>query len=193
MDRLTKVIDGSVVFPSELVGVTLTPGNDTMHELLTRLAAYEDAGLEPEEIKSLVDNWNLYGGEYGIETAFEKLAEYQNADNDGRLVVLPCKKLFSVGPRDCEGCPKSKGPDSVCEELEDLYNGRHLKYSKNQDWEFMKKNCPREICEEDHPTTAQVEAARDGNPGADGGVEYYFTREAAEAALEEEINETNLI
>lgn len=67
MDRLTKVIDGSVVFPSELVGVTLTPDNEIMCELLTRLAAYEDA-MPLERVQALAQ-----------------------ADQDGRLVVLPCK------------------------------------------------------------------------------------------------------
>ena len=51
MNRLTKRIDGSLVFPSELIGIMMTPSNDAMYQILTRLAAYEDTGLEPEEIE----------------------------------------------------------------------------------------------------------------------------------------------
>lgn len=60
-----------------------------------RLAAYEDTGLEPEEIKE--------GIEVGKELFFERadlyaelgpidhLLELAQAEKDGRLVVLPCK------------------------------------------------------------------------------------------------------
>ena len=66
MERLTKIIDGGVVFPRELLGVTLTPDDDYMHKLLTRLAAYEDA------------------------MTLERAQELAQAEMDGRLVVLPC-------------------------------------------------------------------------------------------------------
>ena len=42
---------------------------------IDRLAAYEDTGLEPEEIKLLLDD----------------LDEYRKYEAEGRLVVLPCK------------------------------------------------------------------------------------------------------
>lgn len=42
MKRLTRRVDGSLVFPSELVGVTITPDNEYMYALLQRLAAIED-------------------------------------------------------------------------------------------------------------------------------------------------------
>ena len=67
MERLTKIIDGGVVFPRELLGVTLTPDDDYMHKLLTRLAAYEDA------------------------MTLERAQELAQAEMDGRLVVLPCR------------------------------------------------------------------------------------------------------
>lgn len=83
MERLTKKLDGSVVFPKELVGVTVTPDNSAMCALLCRLAAYEDTGLMPEEIKEL-----LYDTTGPLH---RKLGEWIDADKDGRLVVLPCK------------------------------------------------------------------------------------------------------
>lgn len=53
MERLTRKFDDKTVFPSELVGVTLTPNNVVLYKLLMRLAAYEDTGLEPGEVHSL--------------------------------------------------------------------------------------------------------------------------------------------
>lgn len=53
MKRLTKKVDGSVVFPAELVGVTLTPDNEYIHAVLQQLAAYEDTGLTPEEVLTM--------------------------------------------------------------------------------------------------------------------------------------------
>ena len=71
MERLTKRIDGRLVFPNELIGVMMTPSNDTMCRILTRLAAYEDTGLEPENMAHWMD--------------------YFRAECEGRLEVLPCK------------------------------------------------------------------------------------------------------
>ena len=50
MERLTKRIDGVVVFPAALAGVVMVPDNKAMQDVLSRLAAYEDTGLTPEEV-----------------------------------------------------------------------------------------------------------------------------------------------
>ena len=56
-----------------------------------RLAAYEDTGLTPEEIKSMKDE-HFSGLEMAkLYSALMKLKKYQEADKDGRGVVLPCK------------------------------------------------------------------------------------------------------
>ena len=90
MERLTRKVDGKTVFPSELVGVTLTPDNVVLHELLCRLADYEDTGLTPEQCEN---------AKVIIEAAFsndtskvERIRELLKADKDGRLeVVVRCK------------------------------------------------------------------------------------------------------
>ena len=64
MNRLTKRIDGSLVFPNELIGVMMTPSNDTMCRILTRLAAYEDTGLTPEEIEEFAEDVAYQFGYY---------------------------------------------------------------------------------------------------------------------------------
>ena len=65
-----------------------------------RLAAYEDTGLEPEEIERIVD---AYGRGHTLRTESaerleivreikaDRLRELVQAEQDGRLVVLPCK------------------------------------------------------------------------------------------------------
>lgn len=56
-----------------------------------RLAAYEDTGLTPDEIKSMKDE-HFSGLEMAkLYSALTKLEKYQEADKDGRVVVLPCK------------------------------------------------------------------------------------------------------
>ena len=57
-----------------------------------RLAAYEDTGLTPEEIKApLTEDTmiNLAAQALGVEPS--RLRELAVADKDGRVVVLPCK------------------------------------------------------------------------------------------------------
>lgn len=95
MERLTKRSkNGGVYFPEELVGVTLTPDNATIHRLLWRLAAYEDTGLEPESVEAL--KLSMMGKAISEITEFDglpigRLRELAEADKDGRLAVLPCK------------------------------------------------------------------------------------------------------
>ena len=57
-----------------------------------RLAAYEDTGLTPEEIKAPFTEdtmINLEAQALGVEPS--RLRELAEADKDGRCVVLPCK------------------------------------------------------------------------------------------------------
>lgn len=61
-------------------------------KLIERLAAYEDTGLTPEEIKApFTDDTiiNLAAQALGVEPS--RLREIAEADKNGRCVVLPCK------------------------------------------------------------------------------------------------------
>lgn len=61
------------------------------NRLKDRLAAYEDTGLTPGEIKSMQGE-HFSGLEMAkLHSALMELKKYQEADKDGRLVVLPCK------------------------------------------------------------------------------------------------------
>ena len=61
-------------------------------KLIERLAAYEDTGLTPEEIKAPFTEdamINLAAQALGVEPS--RLREFAEADKAGRCVVLPCK------------------------------------------------------------------------------------------------------
>lgn len=84
MKRLTiKHIDGRVSQPS----------TTDISVLIYRLAAYEDTGLEPEEIKTMIDA--------SMEKAIAEIKEFEGipidrlrelaeADKEGRCVVQGC-------------------------------------------------------------------------------------------------------
>ena len=69
-------------------------------EAVDKLAAYEDTGLTPEEIKSAITKDALIKlTAQALETTPERLRELAAADKEGRVVVLPCKvgdKLYRV-------------------------------------------------------------------------------------------------
>ena len=61
-------------------------------DFVDRLAAYEDIGMTPEEIKAPFTEdtmINLAAQALGVEPS--RLRELAEADKDGRVVVLPCK------------------------------------------------------------------------------------------------------
>lgn len=67
--------------------------------LKSRLAAYEDTGLEPEEIKNALDVNDIIPE---INVTVDRLRELIQAEQDGQLVVLPCKVGDSVYIPDLE-------------------------------------------------------------------------------------------
>lgn len=75
--------------------------NLSLTELYIRLQAYEDAGLEPEEIRELLHD--------STGPLHKKLGEWIDAEQEGRLVVLPCGD--DVTPIKCTGlkCPMQAG------------------------------------------------------------------------------------
>ena len=70
-----------------------------MHKLLTRLAAYEDTGLEPEEV--VLKKLALMGKVLSEIKEFEgvpadRMIELAQAEKDGRLMVLPVKEGSTI-------------------------------------------------------------------------------------------------
>ena len=66
-------------------------------DFVDRLAAYEDTGLTPEEIKAPFTEdtmINLAAQALGVEPS--RLRELAEADKDGRVVVLPCNGYSDI-------------------------------------------------------------------------------------------------
>lgn len=123
----------------------------------SRLAAYEDTGLTPEEIKELLHDTT--------GPLHRKLGEWIDADASGRLVVLPCKVGDTLWVTGRDNVPREmelEAPDirTVCTDEDNL----------------CMSTCNRKpdgYC-----------AYRLRNDGTDIGKTVFLTREEAEAALE---------
>lgn len=77
MERLTiRNSDGSVSQPMDL----------RWADALNRLAAYEDTGLEPEEIDGIKSLAVM-----GLMRDVKRASAIMDAEREGRLLVLPCK------------------------------------------------------------------------------------------------------
>ena len=110
MERLTKRTCGVVVYVGAHENTTTGQipcevSAAGVREMMERLAAYEDTWLMPDEIKSMQGE-HFTGLEMAkLHSALMELKKYQEADRDGRLVVLPCKVGDTVYFRtyDCNG------------------------------------------------------------------------------------------
>ncbi len=100
MERLTKQWGNNHAVPTEIdLDFMFRLDDPTSHgltEIIDRLAAYEDSGLEPEEVTRLQLN-SAYGvkqamlEEYMSIGIIDHLRELVQAEKEGRLVVLPCQ------------------------------------------------------------------------------------------------------
>lgn len=103
MERLTKRLeDGQVVF-HECHGTCGTCDGATCYcigTMVDRLAAYEDTGMEPGDFKKAFnENAILKLAAQALGTTPDHLRYLVQAENEGRMVVLPCKagSLIYVG------------------------------------------------------------------------------------------------
>lgn len=102
---------------------------------MMRLAAYEDTGLTPGEIKSMQEE-HFSGLEMAkLHSALMELKKYQEADKDGRIVVLPAKTVYELvvdaGPSCDMKCPPELFTDDYgcpccdfCDKGEIIVHGR---------------------------------------------------------------------
>ena len=91
MERLTTRCGGYAVMAWEHEEKHTT--QEWIDMLTDRLAAYEDSGLEPEEIKNALDVNDIIPE---INATVDHIRDMLQAEQDGRLVVLPCKVGDSV-------------------------------------------------------------------------------------------------
>ena len=93
MERLTRRTNGVVVYigaknPYSIGQIPCEVEPAGVREMMVRLAAYEDTGLEP----AMCANYKTFEDEaISKGVTFKRIVELMNADKDGRLVVLPCK------------------------------------------------------------------------------------------------------
>ena len=112
---------------------------DCVKELAARLAAYEDTGLEPEDMKRAFNEdavLKLAGQILGMSP--DRLRELAQAKKEGRLVVLPCSigdpvfmgtgryKITGYEEDVCDGF--YIGRDGVLQVKAQNYNGNHGTY-----------------------------------------------------------------
>ena len=142
---------------------------DCVKELAARLAAYEDTGLEPEEIERILDSYgrgmtlrteNAQRLEIIKEIPIDRLYELAQAEKEGRLVVLPCK----VG--DTVYIIHNRAIRKTTVESIHQWSSGHWKLSVHTDKKYI------------HWTGYEVHFESFGKT-------VFLTREAAEAALEE--------
>lgn len=98
MERLTKYLASGAADYNYPAGCY--SGNDCNDRVaksayrqtcVERLAAYEETGLTPEEVRSLWGEWNAMMRVLNSIGSYDRLRELAEADKDGRVVVLPCK------------------------------------------------------------------------------------------------------
>lgn len=100
MERLTYRLEDqygnptdSIILESDLIFLN---SSEKWKKVLSRLAAYEDTGLEPEEIISAVDMAKVACALEALNAykelgSLDHLRELAEADREGRCVMLPCK------------------------------------------------------------------------------------------------------
>lgn len=94
MTRLTKRIEGGQAVFHECHGTCGTCDGANCYcigPMVDRLAAYEDTGLEPEDVRRLQKDWTSLIITIDEMGCMPHLRDLIQAEHDGMLVVLPCK------------------------------------------------------------------------------------------------------
>ncbi|RJV97923.1 hypothetical protein DWW15_11745 [Subdoligranulum sp. AF14-43] len=142
MERLTSEINGRAVPVKFDLDFTLDMTQRDwrgLQEIFDRLAAYEETGLEPEDMKRAFNEdavLKLAGQILGMSP--DRLRELAQAKKEGRLVVLPCSigdpvfmgtgryKITGYEEDVCDGF--YIGRDGVLQVKAQNYNGNHGTY-----------------------------------------------------------------
>lgn len=120
MERLTRRDEtGQALLASEYSGKYTAL--ELMCTLLDRLAAYEDTGLEPEEICKSDEILRAFI-EHNRTTEYPRTLDWllriTKAEAEGRLLFLPCKTVFEPtwdAGKDCDlVCPVLIGGEECC-------------------------------------------------------------------------------
>lgn len=116
MDRLT--FEGNFCDIAQCnAAVCPCGGSCTQKKVWERLKQYEDTGLEPEQVLELKSF--TQGGIHKVDDGWKHVQDLLQAEQAGRLVVLPVKTVFELvwdaGP-DCDlVCPVSIDGHGCCD------------------------------------------------------------------------------
>lgn len=88
MERMTERIE-NCADPKAIYGVYVKDRDYVA--AAHRLADDEDTGLTPGEIHSLYGEWNAMISVLNSIGSYDRLRELAKADEEGRVVVLPCR------------------------------------------------------------------------------------------------------
>lgn len=183
MERLTEKRDGQNVIPLRQngkvkwsicsAGLGDAPTEYLYGEHADRLAAYEDTGLDPEEIEKAMDIVKSAVSAFE-DFGVDRLAELAQADRDGRCVVLPCK------PGDVVWLITNRGTKCVERWIV------HRVYKRDtSEWYFDLKNMMLSLKRPNEFEMCKRTISSFGKT-------LFLTREAAEAALKGDQHEQNL-
>lgn len=98
MERLTKYLASGAADYNYPAGCY--SGNDCNDRVaksayrqmcVERLAAYEETGLTPEEVRSLWGEWNAMMRVLNSIGSYDRLRELAEADKNGCVIIVPCK------------------------------------------------------------------------------------------------------
>lgn len=157
-------------------------------QCMDRLAAYEDTGLEPEVVKDMAENAETrllawFEARYNMPVG--KLMDLIEAQQDGRVVVLPCKVgdvVYEVhnNTAACTMCRYREGiygsGEDWCTKIEDI------------DLRYYPTIAEKPLCEKQFMEVVERTPKIDWifHHRAEFGKTVFLTREEAEKALAEE-------
>lgn len=132
--------------------------------MIDRLAAYEDTGLDPLEIETLKTGTCLGCSVPESKAHYEQIRKWEDADSEGRLVVLPCKVGDTAWVKDRAGVPREMRLETA-----------DIRFVCTDEDNLCMATCHRKpdgFC-----------AYRIRNDGTDIGKTVFLTREEAERAI----------
>ena len=163
MERLTKRdIDGCLIHPWAFNGINGSYDiwdEDLLEKQIDRLAAYEDTGLEPEDLKKAFNETAILKlAAQALSTTPDHLRDLIQAEQDGRLVLLdePMRPLvWGDKERDTVLCPRC-----LC----DLMGGFEFAPS-SETMMFQCPHCGQPIASDKAITMEESEEALKGGEG----------------------------
>ena len=108
-----------------------------------RLAAYEDTGLEPEQVMELKSF--TQGGIHKVDDGWKHVQDLLQAEQDGRLVLLPCKVGDTVWllKKKCKYAGEDNDPWCSCDQYWDNVYHKHMWGCAGKDDEGKQFDCEK--------------------------------------------------